>query len=118
MNHIEILGFVAGTICSLSGFPQIYHCITTKDVSSLSLYMLIVNQVGFVLYFVYGVLIGHIAIWVSILVSISSNTTLLILKWKYNKNKGYNGYNDSGYDDSGYDDESLKLVHFASNTSD
>ena len=55
MNNIEIIGFSAAILTTAAFLPQVYKTWKTKDVSGLSLPMLIMFFVGVFLWLVYGV---------------------------------------------------------------
>ena len=57
MNFISIVGFGAGTLCTLAYLPQALHSFRTKSVKDISLAMLISLNIGLVLWVAYGVLI-------------------------------------------------------------
>jgi MtN3 and saliva related transmembrane protein len=55
-NYIEILGLVAAVLTTGSFLPQVYQTWKTKDVSGLSLPMLVLFFIGISLWFIYGFL--------------------------------------------------------------
>jgi MtN3 and saliva related transmembrane protein len=55
-NHIETIGFIAAFLTTAAFLPQVYQTWKTKDVSSLSLSMLIMFFIGIILWFIYGFL--------------------------------------------------------------
>jgi MtN3 and saliva related transmembrane protein len=54
---IDIIGYMAAIITTLSFVPQVLHTIKTKDTSGISLVMYSTFVVGLCLWFAYGVLL-------------------------------------------------------------
>jgi MtN3 and saliva related transmembrane protein len=57
MNYIPLVGFSAGTLCTLAYLPQALHSFRTRSVRDISLIMLVSLNVGLVLWVAYGFLI-------------------------------------------------------------
>ena len=55
---MEIIGFIAAILTTAAFLPQVYKTWKTKDVSSLSLPMLLLFFVGIAGWLVYGILIN------------------------------------------------------------
>ncbi|MEW4923615.1 SemiSWEET transporter [Algibacter sp. 2305UL17-15] len=55
-DNNEIIGFAAALLTTIAFLPQVYKTWKTKDVSSLSLPMLVLFFIGIVLWLVYGFL--------------------------------------------------------------
>lgn len=83
----EVLANAVGTaagICGMIGFtPQILKIVREKDASSVSLKMYVVTTTGFVLWTIYGVLLGSWPVIVSNGVMLGLAATILALKIKY-----------------------------------
>lgn len=79
-DNTEIFGFVAGIMCSMSMFPQIFHSWVYKDTKSIAWGMLAINGISLSMYLVYGVLIAHPAIYSTSAVSLLANAGLATLK--------------------------------------
>lgn len=60
--HIRIIGFIAGTMTTVSFIPQIIKIIKTKQVRDISLVMYIVLTTGISLWLLYGVMIREMPI--------------------------------------------------------
>jgi MtN3 and saliva related transmembrane protein len=71
--NVELLGFIAGAICTCAIFPQIYKAAKTGSTTSLSWGMICVNLAGCTLYMVYGLLIHKPAIWTNLMISLVAN---------------------------------------------
>ena len=84
---IEIIGYVAATLTTISLLPQLIKIIKTKDTKNLSLYMYIAFVIGISLWFVYGILIINYALIIANAITIVFG--LIILSFKiYNVSKG------------------------------
>lgn len=85
---IEVLGYMAGGICSVALFPQIYKSARTRATAHLSYGMLFFNFSGVLMYLVYGLFIAKPAIWVSMCVSGTSTLVLIAQKTYYETHAG------------------------------
>ena len=80
---ITIVG-VGAAVCSMTSFaPQLIKIWREKDASSVSLRMYLVTVAGFVLWTVYGVMIGKWPIVGSNAVCLTMSATVLALKLRY-----------------------------------
>ncbi|RZW57300.1 MAG: hypothetical protein EX263_00995, partial [Flavobacteriaceae bacterium] len=52
---MEIIGFIAAFLTTAAFLPQVYKTYKSKDVSSLSMPMLLLFFIGIVLWLVYGI---------------------------------------------------------------
>ena len=73
MNCVEIIGFIAAILTTGAFLPQVYKTWKTKDVSGLSLPMLLIFYIGIVCWLVYGFLMGSPSM-------IFANTITVILR--------------------------------------
>ena len=74
----------AAAVCSMASFsPQIAKIWREKDASSVSLRMWLLTVTGFVLWTVYGVMLGSWPVAVSNLVCLTLSAVVLGLKWKF-----------------------------------
>lgn len=76
----ELLGFVAGTIISVSALPRIIQCMrnaTLARAESLSRNGMI--SFGNVLWIVYGLLVGSVALTTMSVVATALNGTIMVL---------------------------------------
>ena len=85
MNNIEIIGFIAAFLSTAAFLPQVYKTWRTKDVSGLSLPMLILFIVGIVLWFVYALFINSPSMIVANAITIVSSSFLIYFKIVYDK---------------------------------
>jgi MtN3 and saliva related transmembrane protein len=73
-------------LCSMSSFaPQIVKIWKERDASSVSLRMYLVTVSGFVLWTIYGVLIGSWPVATSNLVCLAMSAAVLALKWRFGR---------------------------------
>ena len=85
MLTITMLGFLAGTLTTLSFIPQVHKAWTSKSCSDLSLGMLLAFGAGVLLWLVYGLLLHAAPIIVANLVTLSLIIVLLFLKARYRR---------------------------------
>lgn len=81
----EFIGFVAALLTTVAFLPQVYKTWKTKDVSSLSLPMLLLFFTGIVLWLVYGVLKDSPSMVFANATTVVSTLLLLRFKIKYQK---------------------------------
>jgi MtN3 and saliva related transmembrane protein len=82
---IDVVG-VGAAACSMTSFaPQLIKIWREKDASSVSLRMYIVTVAGFVLWTIYGVVIGRWPIVGSNAVCLSMSAAVLVLKLRYSR---------------------------------
>ena len=85
MNFISLVGFAAGTLCTLAYLPQALHSFRTKSVRDISLVMLISLNVGLVLWVAYGFLIRSLPIILPNAVTFFLAFLLLVMKLRYHE---------------------------------
>lgn len=83
MQPITILGFLAGTLTTLSFVPQVHKAWSTKRCTDLSLGMLLAFGTGVALWLVYGLLLHAAPIIVANVVTLVLILVLLLLKARY-----------------------------------
>jgi MtN3 and saliva related transmembrane protein len=83
MQPITILGFVAGTLTTLSFLPQVHKAWTTRRCGDLSWGMLLAFGSGVALWLVYGLVLRAAPIIVANLVTFILILVLLALKARY-----------------------------------
>ncbi len=72
MNGTEWLGYIAGTISTLTFLPQVIKTWKTKSAKDISLFMFVFATVSVILWLVYGLLIDNGSI-------IYTNSVILVL---------------------------------------
>lgn len=83
MNFVSLVGFGAGTLCTLAYLPQALHSFRTKSVRDISLIMLVSLNVGLVLWVAYGFLIRSLPIILPNAITFFLAFPLLIMKMRY-----------------------------------
>ena len=86
LDNIEILGLIAATLTTSAFLPQVYKTWKSKDVSSLSLAMLLLFFVGISLWVVYGIYIKSLSLIIANGITIISYMFLIYFKLTYPKN--------------------------------
>jgi MtN3 and saliva related transmembrane protein len=85
IDYVEIIGLIAAVLTTSAFLPQVYRTWKTKDVSGLSLPMLVLFFIGIVLWFVYGIYIESLSMILANAVTIVSAFFLIYFKLKYQK---------------------------------
>ena len=86
MNYVEIIGFTAAFLTTAAFLPQVYKTWKTKDVSALSMPMLLMFITGIILWLVYALYINSPSMTVANSITIGSSLLLIYFKIKYSKN--------------------------------
>ena len=86
MNYVEIIGFAAAFLTTAAFLPQVYKTWKTKDVSALSMPMLLMFITGIILWLVYALYINSPSMTVANSITIGSSLLLIYFKIKYSKN--------------------------------
>lgn len=86
MSQIANIVGTAAALCSMTSFgPQIVKIWRERDASSVSLRTYLVTVTGFVLWTVYGVLIGSWPVVASNAVCLAMSAAVLVLKWRFSR---------------------------------
>jgi len=83
MTGVDILGYAAGAITSLTFLPQVIKTWKEKSAKDVSLLMFIIAAINEVMWIVYGVLLNN---WVIILTNsivLAMSLTMIYLKLRY-----------------------------------
>lgn len=88
MRWITFLGFMAGTLTTLSFVPQVHKAWRTKRCDDLSLGMLLAFGTGVLLWLIYGVLMAASPIIVANAITLALILALLWLKGRYRRSSG------------------------------
>jgi MtN3 and saliva related transmembrane protein len=83
MRGINILGFVAGTLTTLSFLPQVHKAWTTKRCDDLSLGMLLAFGAGVLLWMIYGFWLRAAPVIVANVVTLALILILIVLKARF-----------------------------------
>ncbi len=88
MPSIEILGYLSGTVISLSFIPQVVRVFRLKSAREISLPFTILMLCGVCGWLAYGILLGRPSmIWANS-AGVALSTALLIGKFKYGRKNG------------------------------
>jgi len=86
MSQLANIVGTGAALCSMTSFgPQIVKIWRERDASSVSLRMYLVTVAGFVLWSVYGVLIGSWPVIASNVVCLAMSGAVLGLKWRFSR---------------------------------
>ncbi|WP_345190039.1 SemiSWEET transporter [Algibacter agarivorans] len=85
MNCTEAIGFGAAILTTAAFLPQVYKTWKTKDVSSLSLHMLLLFFIGIVAWLIYGFLKKSPSMIFANSITVVSSFFLIYFKIKYSK---------------------------------
>jgi MtN3 and saliva related transmembrane protein len=88
MHLITLLGFVAGTLTTLSFLPQVHKAWRTKRCDDLSMGMLLSFGAGVSLWTVYGLLLHARPVIVANVVTLALLVALVYLKARYQSQAG------------------------------
>ena len=80
MVLIECLGLTAGILTTFSFLPQVIKIWQTRDVSSISLLMYSIFCFGVLLWLIYGIALGSIALIIANGITLCFSTCILVLK--------------------------------------
>jgi len=83
MSFVSLVGFGAGTLCTLAYLPQALYSFRTKSVRDISLIMLVSLNVGLLLWVAYGFLIRSLPIMLPNAITFFLAFPLLIMKMRY-----------------------------------
>src|SRR5215471_13104518 len=88
MDYIAVVGFAAGTLCTLAYLPQALHSFRTKSVRDISLAMLVSLNAGLLLWVAYGFLIHSLPIILPNAVTFFLAFPLLVMKLRFGTSSG------------------------------
>ncbi|HBE72934.1 MAG TPA: hypothetical protein DDW31_02395 [candidate division Zixibacteria bacterium] len=80
MIAIKLVGFLAGTLTTVSFLPQVVKSLRTRHMGDFNLLFIVLMLAGLVLWTVYGFMLGQLPLIVANGVTIALNLILLWLK--------------------------------------
>lgn len=83
MHIITVLGFIAGTLTTVSFVPQVHKAWRTKRCNDLSWGMLLAFSAGVILWLVYGLFLRAAPIIVANAVTLALLIALIFMKVRY-----------------------------------
>lgn len=87
MTGVEILGYSAGFITSLTFLPQVVKTWKEKSAKDISLLMFVIAAINEVMWIVYGVLLNNWVIISTNAVVLSMSLIMIFLKFRYTNAK-------------------------------
>ncbi len=88
MQSITALGFVAGTLTTLSFLPQVHKAWRTRRCDDLSMSMLLTFGSGVALWMIYGLYLRAAPIILANVVTLTLILALIALKLRYTSDAG------------------------------
>lgn len=85
IESIEVIGFIAAILTTAAFLPQVYKTWKTKDVSSLSLPMLLMFFIGIIAWLIYGILKSSPSMIFANTITVISSFLLVYFKIKYSR---------------------------------
>ena len=83
----DILGYLAGFLCVITMFPQIYRMIKTKKSDDISYGFLIIGSVSSVIWILYGIMKPDYVILTTDSIILVIQSFSFYITWKYKKKK-------------------------------
>ena len=83
MRLTTLLGFVAGTLTTISFVPQVLHAWRSKRCDDLSWAMLLTFSAGVVLWLVYGLRLWAVPVVVANAVTLALLLIIMVMKIRY-----------------------------------
>ena len=80
---MQYIGYVAGALTTAAFVPQVWKSIRTRSVNDLSVVMLLMFNVGVVLWITYGWMTSATPIIVANVATLLLNVPLLVLKFSH-----------------------------------
>lgn len=80
LNLIDLLGYIAASLTTLSFVPQAWHTFQTRDVRGISLGMYGAFTLGVLLWLIYGVMLGAWPMIVANVITLALATGILVMK--------------------------------------
>ena len=83
MQFIDLIGYCAAALTTLSFVPQAWHTFKTRDVSGISLGMYSAFTLGVALWLVYGLLLGAWPIVLANAITLALAAAILWMKLRF-----------------------------------
>ena len=83
---IEMIGYIAGILTTISFIPQALLTIKTQNTKSISLMMYMIFSTGILLWLIYGIVINSMPIIAANIITLPLTLIILIIKIKNLKN--------------------------------
>ncbi|HEV3217730.1 MAG TPA: SemiSWEET transporter [Vicinamibacterales bacterium] len=82
---IEMVGYAAAVLTSVSFFPQVWRTYRSKSAGDLSIVMLVMFTAGVCLWLVYGLVHGSIPIAAANAITLAQSIFLIVLRLRYGR---------------------------------
>ncbi|MFZ1873139.1 SemiSWEET transporter [Serratia sp. D1N4] len=82
MEWISLIGYLAASLTTLSFLPQAIKVISTRNTQGISLLMYGMFVAGLLLWLIYGVLIGNMAVSLANLLTLLFALPILVIKYQ------------------------------------
>jgi MtN3 and saliva related transmembrane protein len=83
MNGVDILGYAAGAITSLTFLPQVVKTWKDKSAKDISLMMFIIAAINEIMWIIYGTLLDNWVIILTNAIVLAMSLTMIYLKLHY-----------------------------------
>ena len=83
MSGVDILGYAAGAITSLTFLPQVIKTFKEKSAKDISLLMFVIAAVNEVMWIAYGALLNNWVIILTNAIVLAMSLTMIYLKFRY-----------------------------------
>jgi MtN3 and saliva related transmembrane protein len=83
MDTIVLVGYIAGTLTTVSFVPQVIKALKMRETRDISLAMLVLFGMGILLWTLYGFWTGSLPIIAANVITFALILVLLILKMRY-----------------------------------
>jgi MtN3 and saliva related transmembrane protein len=85
MTGVNILGYSAGAITSLTFLPQVIKTWKEKSAKDISLLMFIIAAINEVMWIIYGALLDNWVIIITNAIVLAMSLTMISLKFRYTR---------------------------------
>jgi len=83
MDATVLIGYLAGTLTTVSFLPQVIRSHTTRSTHDISLKMLLLFGAGMLLWTIYGILVNSLPIIAANVITFALVVVLMAMKVKY-----------------------------------
>ena len=83
MSGVDILGYSAGAITSLTFLPQVIKTWRSRSAADISMMMFLIAAVNEVMWILYGVLLDNWVIILTNAIVLSMSMTMIYFKFRY-----------------------------------
>ena len=83
MTEVDILGYAAGAITSLTFLPQVIKTWKEKSAKDISLLMFVIAAINEVMWIAYGALLNNWVIILTNVIVLVMSLTMIYLKFRY-----------------------------------